>query len=140
MWPVGRTLQSFSESREDLLRLASFRRALKRGDTPEAAATWANRHHFDYGDLTETEVRALRRVMPFYTFMARNTPLQLASLIKSPGRFATLEKSAFAVLDVYEHTIIECIMKCSGVNELSRPGIPFASHTAERRQRNATDT
>jgi hypothetical protein len=96
---VARHLQGFSEAREDLMRLATFRRALKRGDTPEAAAAYANKHHFDYSDLTDFEVRALRRMMPFYTFMARNTPLQLASLIESPGRFATLEKVRDASAD-----------------------------------------
>jgi hypothetical protein len=88
-----RKLQAFSEAREDIMRMASFVRALRRGDTPEEAASWANKHHFDYGDLTPTEVSTLRRILPFYTFLARNTPLQLASLMMSPGRFATLEKA-----------------------------------------------
>lgn len=81
-----------NEIREDLTRLASFRRALKRGETPEAAARHVNRHHFDYSDLSEFERRFARRVIPFYTFMSRNAVLQVRSLAKSPGRFASYEK------------------------------------------------
>lgn len=89
---VGNVIRSFSEGREDLMRLASFTRALRRGMDPQAAANWANKHHFDYSDLTSFETGVLRRVIPFYTFLARNTPLQLASLVWSPGRFANFEK------------------------------------------------
>jgi hypothetical protein len=85
-------LQNVSDWREDLVRLTTFRSALKRGMSPDDAAEWANRHHFDYADLSPTEQKFFRRVIPFWTFTARNTPLQVRSLAARPGVFATEEK------------------------------------------------
>lgn len=85
-------VRTFNEAREDLIRLASFTRALKQGLDFDEAAAKTNRHHFDYSDLTEAERGAFRRLIPFYTFMARNLPLQARSLAQSPGRFANVEK------------------------------------------------
>lgn len=84
-------LRTFSEAREDMVRLATFRRALKRGLTPDEAANWVNKHHFDYGDLTASERTVLRRIIPFYTFMARNSRLQASSVLRRPGIYANTE-------------------------------------------------
>lgn len=43
-------------------------------------------------DLTEFERGVLRRAFPFWTFTARNVPLQAKMLVKRPGKFATLQK------------------------------------------------
>lgn len=85
-------IRRVSERREDITRLALFKRALKDGRTPDDAADWVNEHLFDYGDLTPQEVAGARRVIPFYTFMARNTALQVKSLGRTPGAFANFEK------------------------------------------------
>lgn len=77
---------------EDVFRLASFKGGLDRGLTPEHAAQRAARNHFDYADLSESERKVLRRVMPFYTFSARNIPLQIKSLVTRPGKFANYQK------------------------------------------------
>lgn len=86
-------VRNFNEFRESIPRLLTFREALKRGIHPRDAAAWVQKHHFDYSDLTETERVFLRRAIPFYTFAARNTPLQVASLVKQPGRYATVQKA-----------------------------------------------
>lgn len=75
-----------NELREDLVRLVSFRSALKRGMTPEQASAHVTKHHIDYSDLTETERRFARRVVPFYTFARHNLPIQARGLAGSPGR------------------------------------------------------
>jgi hypothetical protein len=90
--PMSR-IRGFNEKREDLTRLASFHGALKRGMTPSEAADWVNKHHFDYADLTDTERNVLRRLIPFYTFMSRNTRLQVGSLARRPGVYANAEKA-----------------------------------------------
>jgi hypothetical protein len=77
---------------EDQFRLASFKGGLDRGLKPEAAMQRASKTHFDYGDLTKTERTVLRRIAPFYTFSARNIPLQIRMLLQRPGKFAQYEK------------------------------------------------
>jgi hypothetical protein len=77
---------------EDIFRLASFKGGLDRGLKPAHAQQRAAKNHFDYGDLSETERKVLRRVMPFYTFSSRNIPLQIKSLVTHPGKFANYQK------------------------------------------------
>jgi hypothetical protein len=42
--------------------------------------------------LTDFERNVMRRIMPFYTFSARNIPLQFQSYFTKPGKFATYQK------------------------------------------------
>jgi hypothetical protein len=88
----GRHLKRVVQNREDLIRLATYIGARKRGLTAREASDWAAQHHFDYGDLTEFERGTLRRLLPFYTFSARNIPLQAKKLLTNPGKYANLEK------------------------------------------------
>ncbi len=82
----------FRDNIEDQFRLASFKGGLDRGLSPTQAQARAAKTHFDYGDLTKTERTVLRRVAPFYTFSARNIPLQIRMLLQRPGKFAQYEK------------------------------------------------
>jgi hypothetical protein len=98
---------------EDIFRLASFKGGLDRGLTPERAQQRAAKNHFDYGDLSESERKVLRRVMPFYTFSSRNIPLQIRSLVQKPGKFANYQKvreelgKAFGFEDGWENRLSE---------------------------------
>lgn len=75
---------------EDNARLALylFRRSL--GETPEQAAVVVKKYLFDYFDLTPFERNWMKRVLPFYTWMRKNIPLQLAEAVRQPGKFAQL--------------------------------------------------
>src|SRR5690606_33014198 len=84
---VSRALQN----REDLIRLATYIGGRKRGLSPEKASARAMKYHFDYGDLTDFERNVARRIMPFYTWSARNIPLQARSIVQKPGKFANYE-------------------------------------------------
>jgi hypothetical protein len=77
---------------EDTNRIGTFLGGLQRGLDPREAAARASKIHFDYGDLTQLERQVLRRIAPFYTFTARNLPLQVKSLARRPGKFATVAK------------------------------------------------
>jgi len=81
-----------NDARENIVRLATFHGALERGMTPEAAAAWSLKHHFDYSDLSHGEQIFARRIFPFWTFMARNTPLQVKSLVSRPMVAGNVEK------------------------------------------------
>lgn len=84
-------IRDLNERREDLTRLATYYSARKRGMTPGEAANWVNKHHFDYSDLTDAERTVLRRFIPFYTFMSRNTRAQVRGVLTRPGVYANTE-------------------------------------------------
>ncbi len=86
---AGRTIQS----REDIMRLATYIGARKEGLAAREAADRVARHHFDYGDLSPFERSVMRRLLPFYTFTARNVPLQAKSVVQRPGKFANVQKA-----------------------------------------------
>lgn len=88
----GRSVSRFIQNREDLFRLATYIGGRNKGLTPEKAAERASKFHFDYADLTQLERTVLRRVAPFYTFSARNIPLQLTSYFTKPGKYAQYQK------------------------------------------------
>jgi hypothetical protein len=76
---------------EDTVRIATFLGGLERGLTVREAATRVAQKHFDYGDLTDFEKTVARRVMPFYTWTARNMPFQAQAIVKAPGKYAHVE-------------------------------------------------
>ena len=88
----GRHAKRLVQNREDLIRLATYIGARKGGKTAREAADWAAKHHFDYADLSEFERSTLRRLLPFYTFTARDIPLQAGKLLTNPGKYANIEK------------------------------------------------
>lgn len=90
---TGDRVKRWMQNREDLFRLATYKHGLDKGLSEEAAADLAAHIHIDYGDLTETERRVLRRAFPFYTFSARALPLHAQKLVTNPGKYATVEKA-----------------------------------------------
>lgn len=85
-------LQRLSQYREDLPRLATYLSARERGLNPSQASEWVQKHHFDYADVTSFERKVARRIIPFYTFFARNTRLQASKVFTRPGKVATFAK------------------------------------------------
>jgi hypothetical protein len=73
--------------------MGTFIGALKQGKTPEQAADVVRDMHFDYGELTKAEKHMRSLAMPFYTFSARNIPLQAKLLFKRPGLAAGYESA-----------------------------------------------
>jgi hypothetical protein len=57
-------VRALGEYREDFPRLASYISARKRGMSARDAADHSLKHHFDYGDLTNTERKFLRSQHP----------------------------------------------------------------------------
>jgi hypothetical protein len=85
---VGRTL-------EDVDHMALFLHALDeggKGADPLAAAQLVKRYLFDATNLTDVEKRLMRRVIPFYSWLRFNIPLQLHALFNDPGRYAMVPK------------------------------------------------
>ena len=59
--------------------------AARKGSVAEATQR-INRIHFNYSDVGEMD-QALRRVIPFWTFLSRNVPLQLQQAVLKPKSY-----------------------------------------------------
>lgn len=59
----------------------------KTGSATEARASVA-KHLFDYNDLTPIERKRLQAVIPFYTYMRKNTPAQLRLMMEHPAFYS----------------------------------------------------
>lgn len=74
---------------EDNSRLTLFIDQMRKHGDPDIAAQEVKKALFDYSELTPTE-RAIKKVVPFYTYMRKNTPLQLQTLLTNPGKISNL--------------------------------------------------
>jgi hypothetical protein len=83
---------------ENNARLAHFIDKLDKTGSPEEAALSVKKYLFDYGDLTPFERSKIKKVIPFYTFMRKNTPLIVENLIKNPAKFTIPEHAKEGVL------------------------------------------
>lgn len=83
---------NFGSQIENSDRLLHFVAQLKRGLTPEQAAASVNKFMFDYSDLTAFEQNVMKRLIPYYTWLRKNAPLQLEMMIEHPERYAMIAK------------------------------------------------
>ena len=72
---------------EEPARLALWLNEIEKGKTPAEAALRVKDVLFDYAELSKTE-KGLRDsgVVPFYTWMRKNIPLQLKMMVENPQR------------------------------------------------------
>jgi len=79
---VGRSIEDNAR-----IMVALRRYAANGGDIKEAAThTW--KYMFQYDQLTDFEKTTMKRIFPFYTWMRKNIPLQVESLLTNPGRYS----------------------------------------------------
>ncbi len=69
---------------EDVNRIAPFLAFLKQGVSPEEAARRVQAIQFDYSRLSETD-KAIKQLVPFWTFTSRSTALLITDLLTNPG-------------------------------------------------------
>lgn len=86
-------MRKASMSVDNFARMAGFIDRLSKGDTVEQAAGFVKKFLFDYTDLTPFEQKWMRRVIPFYTYMRKNMPLQIETLLTQPGKLAASYKA-----------------------------------------------
>lgn len=70
---------------EDPARFAHYIDRRLKGDNAVDAMFSVKKYLFDYEDLTQFERTVLRRVLPFYSFMRFNIPLQIERVLNRPG-------------------------------------------------------
>jgi len=87
-----RSGRSVGTAVENNARLAHFISKLRTLGNADEAARSVRKYLFDYADLTDAE-RGLKKVAAFYTFMRKNTPLQIAEMGRQPGKFTALARA-----------------------------------------------
>lgn len=70
---------------EGMSKLALFIEKVKEGYSFDEAANQTYKVLFDYGDLTDVD-RSIKNVVPFWTWVRKNFPLQLANLLSEPSK------------------------------------------------------
>jgi hypothetical protein len=85
LYGVGRGIGS---AVEDHARLMDFIVNLRKTGDVGLSSVRTKQFLFDYANLTRFEKEFMRRVIPFYTFMRKNTELQVRTLFKTPGRIS----------------------------------------------------
>ena len=102
--------RQFGTAIEDNARLAHFIDRIEKGYSPDAAAASVKKFLFDYQELTPFERNVMKRVIPFYTWIRKNIPLQIEQLAKQPGKFAAVPKAKQEIENL-----------SPGINEASMP-------------------
>lgn len=96
-------------------RLVGFIDRLRKGDTPEQAVAMVKKYLFDYFDLTPFEKRWMKRIIPFYTWMRKNIPLQVEMLLRKPGKYAATYEVTRDIGEVPEpEEVPDFILKSGG--------------------------
>jgi hypothetical protein len=76
--------------------LANVEASLERGSSLGQAMREAGEHvrkwHFDYTELTEAERKIFKRIVPFYSWMRKNIPLQLETFLNDHRPVKALER------------------------------------------------
>lgn len=105
-------LRGWSEYREEYFRLAHFVDALekelpkgykipKQGlradkalqDAAKRATDRVKKWNVDYTDMTDWETHTAKRLIPFYTWMRKNIPLQVEAMFMRPGKVVGISKA-----------------------------------------------
>lgn len=94
-----RSGRSLGQGVEENARLAHFLVKYREYGNFEDAASSVRRYLFDYGDLTPFEQNVMKRIIPFYTFTRKNTPLWLGAVVKQPGKYSRMFEWRQAFLD-----------------------------------------
>lgn len=86
---VSSTIQDVNNRMEDAIRIGSGLHALSTGGSVDDALELIARSQFDYGELTKYE-RAIKQIVPFYTWTRKNMPYQASQLWRNPGKYNAL--------------------------------------------------
>ena len=89
-----------ADKREDVFRMAHFIDALDKHvgsgvaleEAVQKAGAQVRKFNIDYGNLSSFEKDVARRVIPFYTYMRKATPLNMELLFTKPGFMALYPK------------------------------------------------
>lgn len=78
---------------ENQARLTNFIANLERGKNFQEASEHVNKFLFDYSDLTDFEQNVMKRIVPFYTWLRKNVPLQAEMITSAPQKYLPFVKA-----------------------------------------------
>jgi hypothetical protein len=84
---VTRLSQRAGNAVESVVRLGMSLDSMRKGESVQAAIQRITRVHFDYGQVSRLDENA-KRLIPFWTFMSRNLPLQVSQMWTKPRAYA----------------------------------------------------
>lgn len=90
LYKLGRFFGGVIENQD---KTVNFVANLKLGRSFTESAEHVNKFLFDYSDLTDFEMNVMRRIIPFYTWIRKNTPLQLEMMLEKPYIYRNLFKT-----------------------------------------------
>lgn len=126
---------------ENVFRFGLMWDGIKKGLTPQESAARVNKYLIDYSDYSKAD-KVARQVIPFWTFMSRNAPLQMELMFTNPKAYATYnslkrnledqrtEEEGGLIIPFYERDRGVFATKEEGFGRLLpgtviRPGLPF---------------
>lgn len=84
--------QELGDYIETTAKRQQFSILLSQGYDPLEAKKHVDKFLFDYNDLTDFETDFMKRVVPFYTFMRKNTELQFDTILNNPTPVKTVRR------------------------------------------------
>lgn len=85
-------MTAFGNMIENSDRLLQYVAHRKLGKTASQSADLVNEFLFDYSDITHFEATVMKRIIPFYVWMRKNSKLQLMSMLEQPGKYQFMAK------------------------------------------------
>lgn len=82
--------RKFGGGIEDYDRALNFVSRVRQGETFDTAHELVNKFLFDYSDLTPFEMNVMKRIVPFYTWLRKNAPLQMEMVLEKPWVYSTV--------------------------------------------------
>ena len=132
--PYTEAMRKATRLNDNVARVAGVIDNLKKGMSLEEAVGATKKVLFDYNDLTPFEKKFMKRVVPFYTWMRKNIPLQVEMLLKQPGKYSTTYKAMHDIGTPEDTEVPSFIsqqggLKIEGKDGKARyiiPNLPFA--------------
>lgn len=126
---------------EDVFRFGLMWDGIKKGLTPQESAARVNKYLIDYSDYSKAD-KVARQVIPFWTFMSRNAPLQMELMFTNPKAYAAYnslkrnieddrtEEEGGLIIPSYERDrgVFATVEEGFGAllpGTVARPGLPF---------------
>lgn len=89
LYKLGASIGSTVEDHDRLIHFAS---QVSRGMSFEDSARSVEKALFDYSDLTTFEKSVMKRIIPYYTWLRKNSALQLEAILEHPKKYSYLSK------------------------------------------------
>jgi hypothetical protein len=77
---------------ENQAKIVNFIAHVQDGKSLQEASDLVNKFLFDYTDVTDFEQNWMKRIVPFYTWMKKNIPLQFEQIIDNPAKYGRIQR------------------------------------------------